>query len=392
MPAQRDSLPRRRHPQYPAPREPLLEDALQLPQDDAEIEKILEPKNKELWEAERDIDLLENIEVKSQNDILEEAKELSVRDADAAVRNAFGSGKTKDLAPALREKSELMKMFTVFISYFNTQMNAIALSYYGGKFAREDLTGLQNLGRWMPLIRSLMYRIFLTALVGSLLKMALTGDGSDDKHKYRKVKDTEGNERTEEIPFLERFLVQFGKNFVSTASGSLIGVREVVSVLNNLAFEGTDYGRGVGGGAIATTCANKAIKALKLAAAKGDKDAEIDESEKKKKEKYAKMTPAARKKFDEEQKYKKPPQRITYADIAKELGGAVTSATAARTGITDTMANTVFTTLQYILDGDGRYDNSLTNMVWSAFWNKKPVEREVPKKPEGPKKKKGAKK
>ena len=359
----------------------------------AEIEKALEPMNKELWAAERDIDLLENIEVKSQNDILEEAKELSVRDADAAVRNAFGSGKTKDLAPALREKSELMKMFTVFISYFNTQMNAIALSYYGGKFAREDLTGLQNLGRWMPLIRSLMYRIFLTALIGSLLKMALTGDGSDDKHKYRKVKDAEGNEHDEEIPLLERFLVQFGKNLVSTATGSLIGIREITAVLNNLVFEGTDYGRGAGGAPIAFACADKVLKALKLAMAKADKDAEIEESERKKKEKYAKMTPAARKKFDEEQKYKKPPKRINYIDIFKEFGGAVVSATAARTGVTDTIANTALTTLQYMLDGDGRYDSTLSNIVWSAFWNKKPVEREVPKKPEEPKKKKkGAKK
>ncbi len=359
-----------------------------------EIEKALEPMNKELWAAERDIDLLENIEVKSQNDILEEAKELSVRDADAAVRNAFGSGKTKDLAPALREKSELMKMFTVFISYFNTQMNAIALSYYGGKFAREDLTGLQNLGRWMPLIRSLMYRIFLTALIGSLLKMALTGDGSDDKHKYRKVKDAEGNEHDEEIPLLERFLVQFGKNFVSTATGSLIGIREITAVLNNLVFEGTDYGRGAGGAPIAFACADKALKALKLAMAKADKDAEIEEAEKKKKEKYAKMTPAARKKFDEEQKYKKPPKRINYIDIFKEFGDAVVSATAARTGVTDTIANAAFTTLQYMLDGDGRYDSTLSNIVWrSVFWNKKPVEREVPKKPEEPKKKKkGAKK
>ena len=37
VPPQRDHLSRRRHPQYAAPREPLLEDALQLPQDDAEI-------------------------------------------------------------------------------------------------------------------------------------------------------------------------------------------------------------------------------------------------------------------------------------------------------------------------------------------------------------------
>lgn len=362
----------------------------------AEIEKILEPMNKELWEAERDIDLLENISIKTPDDILEEAKELSVRDADAAVRDTFGSGQNKDLAPVLREKSELMKMATVFMSYFNVQMNAIIMSYYGGKFAREDLTGPQNLSRWMPLARTLMYRLFLTAILGTLLKMAITHDGDDDKHKYRKVKDAEGEEHTEEIPGMERFLVQFGKNFVSTATGSLIGVREIVSVLNNLAFEGTDYGRGVGGNVIATAFADKAVKALKLAAEKGDKDAEIDEKERKAKEKYAKMTPAARRKFDEEQKYKKPPKRITYADIIKELGGSVVAATAARTGITDTMANAAFTTLQYIMDGDGRYDKGwgdIENIVWSAIFNKKPVEREVPKKPEEPKKKKkGAKK
>ena len=106
------------------------------------------------------------------------------------------------------------------------------------------------------------------------------------------------------------------------------------------------------------------------------------------------MTPAARKKFDEEQKYKKPPKRINYIDIFKEFGDAVVSATAARTGVTDTIANAAFTTLQYMLDGDGRYDSTLSNIVWrSVFWNKKPVEREVPKKPEEPKKKKkGAKK
>lgn len=358
----------------------------------AEIEKILEPMNKELWEAERDIDLLENIAIKTPDDILKEAKELSVRDADMAVRDTFGSGQNKDLAPVLREKSELMKMATVFMSYFNVQMNAIIMSYYGGKFAREDLTGPQNLSRWMPLARTLMYRLFLTALLGTLLKMAVTHDGDDDKHKYRTVKDADGEEHTEEIPDTERFLVQFGKNFISTATGSLVGVREIVSVLNNLAFEGTDYGRSVGGNVIATAFADRAVKALKLAAEKGDKDAEIDEKERKAKEKYVKMTPAARRKFDEEQKYKKPPKRITWADIIKEAGGSAVAATAARTGITDTVANAAFTTLQYIMDGDGRYNKDAENIIWSAFFNKKPVEREAPKKPEEPKKKKGAKK
>ncbi len=36
------------------------------------------------------------------------------------------------------------------------------------------------------------------------------------------------------------------------------------------------------------------------------------------------------------------------------------------------MANSVFTTMQYIADGDGRYDTNLKNIIWSALFNKKP--------------------
>ena len=100
------------------------------------------------------------------------------------------------------------------------------------------------------------------------------------------------------------------------------------------------------------------------------------------------MTPEAKKKFDEKRQYMKPAHRITWADIAKGFAQTVTAASAAKTGITATMANAAMTTLQYMADGDGRYDKTLSNIVWSAIWNKKPVEREIPQEPVKPKKKK----
>ena len=65
-----------------------------------------------------------------------------------------------------------------------------------------------------------------------------------------------------------------------------------------------------------------------------------------------------------------------------------TALTATKTGITDTMANSVFTTMQYLADDDGRYDSDIKNIIWSAIWNKKPVDRVVPEKPQAPAKKK----
>ena len=92
----------------------------------------------------------------------------------------------------------------------------------------------------------------------------------------------------------------------------------------------------------------------------------------------------------DDKQYAKPPKRITWADIAKAGGEVGTTFFAARTGITSTMANSVMTTMQYLADGDGRYDTNLKNIIWSAIFNKKPVEREIPEKPKQPKKKKSS--
>ena len=353
----------------------------------AELQIELEPLKKSLFKATCEVERLSERPFKSQSDIIKEAEHRAIQDADAVVRNVFGSGQTKDLA-SVQKGGEFLKLFTAFYSFFSTQMNAILAAYYKGKFAKQDIAGGQNYKRWMPFAKAVFYRIVLTSAMATLLKMVLLGDGSDDDHKYRKVKDGDGNDIKEEIPLIERFFVQLAKNTVSTASGSFVGLRDIVGLYSNLVFEGTDFGRGASIGSISVGVIDKLTKTFNLAAQQEERNARIDEQEAKRQAKYDKMTPEAKKKFDEKRQYMKPAHRITGADIAKSAVQTATAASAAKTGITDTMAIAVMTTLQYMADGDGRYDKSLSNIVWSAIWNKKPVEREIPQKPVKPKKKK----
>lgn len=356
----------------------------------AYLENYLKPLRKELWKAEVELDRLSNLSVKSQADIVAEAEKRSAQAADEAVRSVFGSGQTKDLA-AVQKGGEFLKLFTAFYSFFNTQANAILAAYYKGKFQRDELAGATGLRRWMPFAKAVFYRIILTSAMSTVMKMVLLGDGDDDKHKYRKAKNADGTEIDEEVPVLERFMVQFAKNTVSTASGTAVGLRDIVGLYTNLIFEGTDYGRGASIGSIGMGVIDKLTQTFKLASQQEEKNTKIEEQELRRQARYDKMTPAAKKKFDEDLKYRKPVHRITYADIGKSLTQAATSVTAGRTGITDSIANTVMTTLQYMADGDGCYDKSLSNMAWSAIWNKKPVAREIPKKPPEEKKKKKTK-
>lgn len=353
----------------------------------AELQIELEPLKKSLFKATCEVERLSERPFKSQSDIIKEAEHRAIQDADAVVRNVFGSGQTKDLA-SVQKGGEFLKLFTAFYSFFSTQMNAILAAYYKGKFAKQDIAGGQNYKRWMPFAKAVFYRIVLTSAMATLLKMVLLGDGSDDDHKYRKVKDGDGNDIKEEIPLIERFFVQLAKNTVSTASGSFVGLRDIVNLYNNLVFEGTDFGRGASIGSISVGVIDKLTKTFKLVTQQEEKNARIDEQEAKRQAKYDKMTPEAKKKFDEKRQYMKPAHRITWVDIAKGVAQTATAVSATKFGITDTMANAAMTTLQYMTDGDGRYDKTLSNIVWSAIWNKKPVEREIPQKPVEPKKKK----
>lgn len=340
---------------------------------------------KDLYMAEVELDNASELRFLTDKEILAEAESRSIAEADKSIREVFGSGQTKDLA-SIQKGGELLKLFTPFYTFFNTQANAILQAYYKGKFMKPTTMG-ENITRWLPVARSFLYRIVLTSALSTMLRMALLGDGSDDKHKYEKVKNAEGTEEKIEIPVMQRFLTQFGKNTLSTMAGTMWGVRDIASFFINESFEGTDYGRGIGFSNVALAGGEKITALYKLLDKKAEKDLEIADKEAKWQAEYMKAGAKKKKTMLEDKQYQKPPKRITYADIAKATGEIGTTFFAARTGITSTMANSVFTTMQYIADGDGRYDTNLKNIIWSALFNKKPVERVIPEKPKQPKKK-----
>lgn len=328
-----------------------------------------------IWEVNQRLELLAERRQLTPEEVNKEAEKRAIFAADKAVRETIGSGHVKDL-PSIMKGGEFNKMFTMFYGFFATQANAIVQSYYHGKATAEGVAA------WAPVARSALYRIILVAAIGTLGRMVLLGEGDDDKDK--KQKDAEGNEV--EIPLYQRVLKQLAKNTLSTAFGTMYGVREFANFIINMEFEGTDYGRGISVGGISAKALDSIAMAYKLAGSKGEKDEKARLAEEKRKARYDKMTPKQKRKFDEEQKYRKPPATVGYIDIAKSLGMAATDLTAAKTGVTETMTNAVFTTMQYLLDDDGRYDRSLQKMIWSAFWAKKPVKREIPERPKEEKK------
>lgn len=346
-----------------------------------EIKKL----NHDLYLADVELDKASEVVLLTEKEILAEAEQRSILEADKAVRDVFGSGQTKDLA-SIQKGNELLKLFTPFYSFFNTQANAILEAYYRGKYVKGS--DVNAFTRWMPLAKSFLYRIILTSALSTMLKMVLLGDGSDDKKKFETVKKADGTEEKVEIPILQRFLTQFGKNTLSTMTGTLAGVRDIATYFINQSFDGTDYGRGMNISNVAFAGGDKIAAFYKAIANKTEKDMEIAEREAKWQEEYAKASAKKKQKMLDDKQYAKPPKRITWADIAKAGGEVGTTFFAARTGITSTMANSVMTTMQYLADGDGRYDTNLKNIIWSAIFNKKPVEREIPEKPKQPKKKK----
>ena len=89
----------------------------------------------------------------------------------------------------------------------------------------------------------------------------------------------------------------------------------------------------------------------------------------------------AGKKLEEDAKYRQPVKHITNSEIARHGLNALSSLTAARTGITSTMTDAITGTMQYLNDSDNRYNVDWKNIIWSVVFDKKPVERDIPKRP-----------
>lgn len=362
-----------------------------------EAAKIKEIK-KELFKAEQDLHDAMDLPIYTDEEMLQEAERRSVMEADKAIRDTFGSGRTMDQSSLQRNKNAFLKLATTFYSFFNTQFNAILANYRHARFG----TSPSFIGRWAPFAKSVMYRLVIMTLIGISIKFALGLDGDDDKDRFRTVINPQtGKSEKIEIPLGQRFFNTYAKNLLSTAAGGFPFIRDVVNFAISAIFDGTTYGRSASPFSVGGRAFEEVSKTIDLMAKKSSHNMAVDVQEAKRhqteaeklKKKKGKARQEYRKKLEENAKYRQPVKHITNSEIARHGLNALSSLTAARTGITSTMTDAITGTMQYLNDSDNRYDAGWKNIIWSIVFDKKPVERDIPKRPPaGPKSKKKKKK
>ena len=350
-----------------------------------EAAKIKEIK-KELIKAEQDLHDAMDLPIYTDEEMLQEAERRSVMEADKAIRDTFGSGRTMDQSSLQRNKNAFLKLATTFYSFFNTQFNAILANYRHARFG----TNPSFIGRWAPFAKSVMYRLVIMTLIGISIKFALGLDGDDDKDRFRTVINPQtGKSETVEIPLGQRFFNTYAKNLLSTAAGGFPFIRDVVNFAISAIFDGTTYGRSASPFSVGGRAFEEASKTIDLMAKKSSHNMAVDAQEAKRrhteaeklKKKKGKARREYRKKLEEDAKYRQPVKHITNSEIARHGLNALSSLTAARTGITSTMTDAITGTMQYLNDSDNRYDADWKNIIWSVVFDKKPVERDIPKRP-----------
>lgn len=362
-----------------------------------EAAKIKEIK-KELFKAEQDLHDAMDLPIYTDEEMLQEAERRSVMEADKAIRDTFGSGRTMDQSSLQRNKNAFLKLATTFYSFSNTQFNAILANYRHARFG----TSPSFIGRWAPFAKSVMYRLVIMTLIGISIKFALGLDGDDDKDRFRTVINPQtGKSEKIEIPLGQRFFNTYAKNLLSTAAGGFPFIRDVVNFAISAIFDGTTYGRSASPFSVGGRAFEEVSKTIDLMAKKSSHNMAVDVQEAKRhqteaeklKKKKGKARQEYRKKLEENAKYRQPVKHITNSEIARHGLNALSSLTAARTGITSTMTDAITGTMQYLNDSDNRYDAGWKNIIWSIVFDKKPVERDIPKRPPaGPKSKKKKKK
>ena len=350
-----------------------------------EAAKIKEIK-KELFKAEQDLHDAMALPIYTDTEMLQEAERRSVMDADKAIRDTFGSGRTMDLSSLQRNKGAFLKLATTFYSFFNTQFNAILANYRHARFGAEPTF----IKRWVPFAKSAIYRLIIMTLIGSAMKFALGLDGSDDKDKYRTVVNLQtGDSDWVEIPWDERFFKVYAQNVLTSAAGGFPFIRDVVNFAVSAIFDGSIYGRSASPFSVGERAVQEISKTIDLMARKSSHNLEVDAKEAKRlrneaekmKKKKGKARREYRKKLEEDAKYRQPVKHITNSEIARHGLNALSSLTAARTGITSTMTDAITGTMQYLNDSDNRYDADWKNIIWSVVFDKKPVEHDIPKRP-----------
>ena len=349
-----------------------------LSEADVNLGQEIKALERELFEAGRKLEKASELPALQGKALIEEAEMRAVQAADRSVRNVFGSGQTKDLSAIQRSRDEAVKTFTSFYCYFNTQFNAVLSSYFKGKYA-EGAAGWRYAAVWMPFAQSVLLRLVLVGAIGGLMRFALGLEGDDERAKYRTVTDPKTGKRIKvEVPQEERMLRAVGKNLLSTTTGTAPFLRDLAGLAGGYVFDGTARGRGLEFGSVAARALKEGTTMVDLMIRKGEKDLALEEKRQRAAQRYRKMTPKQRKAYDEKQKHRRPERSIGYVDIAKAGAEALTSLTAASTGITSTMTDAVFTTMQRMLDTDDYYDPDWVNLLRSVLFDRKLKRREAP--------------
>ena len=353
---------------------------------DPSLQERIRAKEKEFAEAGIALERAGELPIYDEAERIREAELRAVQAGDAAVRDTFGSGQTKDLAGAQRTRSELLKLFTSFFSFFNTQYNASLEAHYRGKYGK---VGYKHIHVWMPLARTILFRMILVGILGGLGKAALGLEGDDDKDKYQNVVDPKTGKTTKvEVPWEDRWMKTVLKNTLSTAAGMFPGIRDFAGFALDRIFDGTTYGRSLEFGSVASRGLKQAAATWNLIMKKGEDDLKREAEDAKERERVKKMTRKQREKYEEEKKYKKPKKEVGYVDIAKSAAQTVSTFTASRHGITNTPSDGLFSIAQFAVDmmeTDNYYDPDVRNVLRAVFFDKKLREKGVPKKPEPPK-------
>lgn len=361
---------------------------------DAEEERVREAfaaKEKEFYEAGLRLERAGELPILDEKERIKEAELRAVQAGDAAVRDTFGSGQTKDLSAIQRSRSELTKMFTSFYSFFNTQFNALAESYFKGKYAAD---GWAHVRVWMPLARSVLCRMVLVMIIGAIGKAVLGLDGDGERDRYRMVKDPKSGKMVrEEVPWEERFMKVLGRNVLSTATGLIPVVRDLSGFVSARIFDGQTSGRNFELGSVAARGLNQVEATVDLMIKMGRQELEREEKEEAERARLRKMSPKERRRYEEDKRYRKPKKEVGVLDVLRSGAQAVSTFTAARTGVTNTLSDGLFSLLQYaedMMESDNYYDPDVRNVLRAVFFDKKLRPKEVPPKTEKPKRGKGA--
>ena len=166
----------------------------------------------------------------------ESAKRDAIMAGDAAVRRVFGSSQKIDLS-AVQRGSEVMKMLTMYYSYFSTLYNALSYSFFQTR--QQVMRAKIESGSWKKAVAAnkkklvkglapLAYGYLMWVLIPSLLDTLFRTAADDDDDKWA----------------IEKLVKKIGKNILSNTVGGIPILRDAIPYLTAKAFDEPQYGMG----------------------------------------------------------------------------------------------------------------------------------------------------